>query len=317
MVAGWTVIRLYDTLNGMGIDLVTGANGYTGAYIARRLVRSGRDVRTLTRDPASVTGPIDAFGYDFADPDRLAVAFEGVDTFYNTYWVRFGRGGESHERAVANSCTLIAAAARAGVRRMVHVSIMNPGTASPHTYHRGKALVERALRDAGMGYAIVRPSVLFGGEEILLNNVAWLLRHLHAFAVPGDGHYPVRPTHVEDLADLMVELGNGSEDVERNAGGPETFGFGELVRLIREATGARAVIVNAPRALVLPLTRLVNLITGDVTIHPAELDALMEGLASCDGPPAGQRRYTEFLAAHAADYGRVYRNEVRRNFTGS
>ena len=300
----------------MTTDLVTGANGYTGAYVARRLADAGRRVRTLTREPTSVAAPVEAFRYAFDDPDRLAAAFDGVDTFYNTYWVRFGRGGATHELAVANSRALVAAAARAGVRRTVHVSIMNPDVASPYSYHRGKAVVEQAVRDSGMGYAIVRPSVLFGGDEVLLNNVAWLLRHLHVFTVPGDGSYPVRPTHVEDLADLMVALGGDDDDVVRNAGGPETFEFGALVRLIREATGARALVADAPRALVLPLTRLVDVVTGDVTVHPAELDSLMAGLASCDGPSAGERRYTDFLAEHAADYGRTYRNEVRRNFAG-
>lgn len=301
----------------MTTDLVTGVNGYTGGYVASRLADSGRHVRTLTRDPASVVGPVEAFPYDFDHPDRLAAAFDGVDAFYNTYWVRFGRGGATHEVAVANSRLLVAAAARAGVRRMVHVSIMNPDLVSPYTYHRGKALVEQAVRDSGMGYAIVRPSVLFGGAETLLNNVAWLLRHLHAFAVPGDGRYPVRPTHVEDLADLMVALGGGTDDVVRNAGGPETFEFGALVRLIRDATGARAVVVDAPRAVVLPLTHVVNLVTRDVTVHPAELDSLMAGLASCDGPPAGERSYRDFLAEHAGSYGRAYANEVRRNFAGA
>ena len=298
----------------MTIDLVTGANGYTGRYVASRLVAAGRDVRTLTRAPGSVDGPIQAFPYAFDEPDRLAAAFQGVDTFYNTYWVRFLRGGATHELAVAHSRTLITAAARAGVRRMVHVSIMNPDADSAHTYHRGKAFVEQAVRDSGMGYAIVRPSVLFGGEEVLLNNVAWLLRRLHVFTVPGDGRYPVRPTHVEDLADLMVTLAGERDDVVRNAGGPETFEFGALVRLIRDAIGARAFVVDAPRALVLPLTRLVNRVTGDVTVHPAELDSLMEGLASCDGPTAGERRYTDFLAENAEDYGRSYTNEVRRKF---
>lgn len=298
----------------MTTDLVTGTNGYSGSYVARRLLAAGRDVRTLTRDPASVDRPVEAHRYAFDDPDALAAAFRGVDTFYNTYWMRFGRGASTHDVAVAHSKALIDAAAQAGVRRIVHVSIMNPDLDSPYTYHRGKALVEEAVRASGMGYAIVRPSVLFGGPEVLLNNVAWLLRHLHAFAVPGDGRYPLRPTHVEDLADLMVELGGRDDDVVRNAGGPETFEFGALVRTIRDAIGARALVFEAPRALVLPMTRLVGLVTRDVTVHPEELDSLMEGLASCDGPAAGDRRYTDFLAQAAPRYGRVYTNEVRRNF---
>ncbi len=197
---------------------------------------------------------------------------------------------------------------------MVHVSIMNPDRSSPYSYHRGKAEVEDAVRSSGMGYAIVRPSVLFGGSDILLNNVAWLLRHLHVFAVPGDGLYPIRPTHVEDLADLMVELGSLSVSVVRNAGGPETFEFGALVRRINAAAGSRAIVLNLPRAAVLPLIAVVNRITGDVTLHAEELDALMDGLASCDGPEAGSRRLSDFLEARGGDLGTEYANEVRRNY---
>ena len=158
--------------------------------------------------------------------------------------------------------------------------------------------------------------MLFGGDEILLNNVAWLLRHLHVFAVPGDGRYPIRPTHVEDLADLMVApRGLATESLVRDAGGPETFAFGDLVRPNRPShVGPGRWWSNLPRALVLPLIGLVNRLTGDVTLHREELDALMDGLASCGGEPAGRRRFTDFLAAHAATYGTRYASEVGRNY---
>ncbi len=295
-------------------DLVTGANGYSGAYVAHRLIESGRRVRTLTRDTAELTEPITAFKYRFDDPDQMIEAFDGVDTFYNTYWVRFARGSFTHQDAVANSKALVDCASRAGVRRMVHVSIMNPSVESEYSYHRGKALVEQAVRASGMEYAIVRPSVLFGGTDILLNNVAWLLRHLHVFTVPGDGSYPIRPTHVEDLADLMVQLGSSAESVIRNAGGPETFAFGDLVRLIRDAVRARALVVNVPKPVALPLISIVNRITRDVTLHREELDSLMEGLASCEGEPAGPRRLTDFLAEQGSEFGARYASEVKRNY---
>jgi NADH dehydrogenase len=298
----------------MTTDLVTGANGYSGYYIAQRLLAAGQQVRTLTRNPGSVAAPIQPYAYNFTDPGALAAAFSGVDTFYNTYWVRFRRGNSNHDVAVTHSTALLEAATRAGVRRVVHVSIMNPDRDSPYTDHRGKALVEDAVRDCGMQYAIVRPSVLFGGPEVLLSNIAWLLRKLPVFTVPGDGRYLLRPTHVQDLADLMVELGGQSENSVHNAGGPETFEFGALVRMIRDAVKSRAVVLNAPRTLVAPLTRALRLVTRDVTVHPAELDSLMDGLAACDGPAAGSRSYTDFLAEVADSYGRTYTSEVRRNF---
>jgi len=296
------------------IDLVTGAGGYTGAHVTRRLLAAGRQVRSLTREPSAVPGLVRAFPYRFDAPDEMEEAFHGVDTFFNTYWVRFGRGTFTHDDAVRNSLALFECAARAGVRRVVHVSIMNPSRESPYSYHRGKAVVEDALRTSGMEYAIVRPSVLFGGDEILLNNVAWLCRHLHVFAVPGNGRYPIRPTHVEDLADLMVELAAHPECVVRDAGGPETFEFGALVRWINAAVGARALVVDLPVTLVRPLVHLVDRITRDVTVHPEELAALMDGLASCDGPPAGPRRLTDALLANGRELGARYANEVRRNF---
>ena len=297
------------------IDLVTGASGYSGSYVAHRLLVQGRHVRTLTRDTDGVPAPIEAFSYRFDDPSQMLQAFDGVDTFYNTYWVRFGRGAVTHMDAVRNSVALVDAAAKAGVRRMVHVSIMQPALDSPYSYHRGKAMVEEAVMASGMEYAIVRPSVLFGGCDILLNNIAWLLRQLHAFAVPGDGRYPVRPTHVEDLADLMVSLGSSTESIVRNAGGPEIFPFGELVRLIRDAVGARALVVDLPKPVVLPLIGVVNRLTADVTLHREELDALMDGLASCDGEPAGPRRLTDHLTALGRDFGANYESEVARNFS--
>jgi NADH dehydrogenase len=297
-----------------GLDLVTGATGYSGSYVARLLLSRGSEVRTLTREVDRVPSQIQGFPYRFDEPHRMVEAFQGVDTFYNTYWVRFARGSFTHDDAVRNSVALVDAAARAGVRRMVHVSIMNPDAESPYSYHRGKALVEQAVIASGMEYAIVRPSVLFGGADILINNIAWLLRHLHVFAVPGDGRYPVRPTHVEDLADLMVGLGAADGSVVRNAGGPDIFEFGELVRLIRDAVGARALVTDLPGALVLPLIQVVNAVTGDVTLHRDELDALMDGLASCDGEPAGPRRLRDHLAELGRAVGARYESEVARNF---
>ena len=168
-------------------DLVTGAFSYSGAEIATRLLEAGRDVRTLTYHPARPhpLGPsVDARAYRFDDPAALARSLRGVSTLYNTFWVRFDHGQTTFANAIESSRMLFFAARRAGVKRIVHLSITNPSLESPLPYFRGKALVEYALAQSGVPYSIVRPTWIFGGErDVLTNNIAWILRRMPAIAL--------------------------------------------------------------------------------------------------------------------------------------
>jgi hypothetical protein len=128
-----------------------------------------------------------------------------VSTLYNTFWVRFDHGQTSFANAIESSRMLFFAAQRAGVERIVHVSITNPSIESPLPYFRGKALVEYALAQTGVPYSIVRPTWVYGGErDVLANNIAWILRRMPAFAHPRNGSYPVQPVHIDDLARICV-----------------------------------------------------------------------------------------------------------------
>ena len=214
--------------------VVTGASGYTGRYIARLLLDGGARVRSLTGHvdrPSPLGDAVAAFPYRFDDPDAMALSLEGIDTLFNTYWIRFSRWDLTHEVAVRNSVALFDAAAKAGVRRIVHVSITNASVESPLPYFRGKALVELALRESGVSHAILRPTIIFGREDILLNNIAWALRRFPVHPIPGKGDYPVQPIYVEDLAGLAVEAGAGGEDVEIDAVGPDVMTYVELLGL--------------------------------------------------------------------------------------
>ena len=214
-----------------GLDVVTGAFSYSGGSLARALLQAGRQVRTLTGHPGRAPGAtaIDVRPLDF--DDHLA-------------WWRRSRGQRrcttrtgcvsadapiDHELAVANSRALFHAAKRAGVRRIVHVSITHPSSSSPLPYFRGKALVERALAESDVSYAIVRPAILFGGDGVLLNNIAWLLRRLPVFAIGGRGDYRIRGIHVDDLAHLCLTKAGETHDSVTDAVGPERPTFTELV----------------------------------------------------------------------------------------
>lgn len=307
------------------IALVTGAFGYTGSYLRQRLQAAGNTARSLTdhapddagrdadRDTARDTDHgVQVFPYTFDDEAALARAFEGVTTFYNTYWVRYAPGGTTYQRAVANTEAMFAAARRAGVERIVHLSITNPDPTSFYEYYRGKARLEEALAESGVSYAIVRPTVVFGGDDILVNNIAWLLRRFHVFAVPGDGRYRLRPVHVGDLADLCVRLGGERNDVVVDAVGPESFTFEELVGTLAAATGTRWWPVHLPPAVVALLLRGLSVLTRDVVLTRDEVDGLMAELVMSHAPTSCPTRLTDYLREHADTVRRRYQSELAR-----
>jgi uncharacterized protein YbjT (DUF2867 family) len=297
------------------LDVVTGAFSYTGRHIAEALLERGRSVRTLTRKPDPthpLAGRIERAPLVF--DDSLVESVRGADTLYNTYWIRFERGETTFDRAVANTRRLFAAAAEAGVRRVVHVSVANSDADSPFAYFRGKAAGERALRESGHSHAIVRPTLVFGPDDILVNNVAWALRRVPVFLVAGDGRDEVQPVAVGDVARICVELGAGDEDLTHDAAGPERYAFDEFVGLIKRAVGGRARIVHAPDSVVLALSRAPGLFLRDVVMTRDELGMLHAGLLVSHEPPLGRESFAAWLAENGAALGRRYTSELRRNF---
>jgi uncharacterized protein YbjT (DUF2867 family) len=299
-----------------GFDVVTGAFSYSGAAIAKELRASGRQVRTLTGHPGRAHGDhdIDIRPLDFDDPLGLTESLRGATTLYNTYWVRFPHGRIDHEAAVANSRTLFYAALHAGVQRIVHISITHPSITSPYPYFRGKAEVERVLAEVGISYGVLRPAILFGGDGVLLNNIAWLLRHLPVFAVGGRGDYRIRPIHVADLARLSVEAGAERSTTVIDAVGPERPTFVELVGLIRETVGSHARMVRLPGAVMPVLSRALGLVLRDVLLSREEYQAMAAGLADTEGVATGTTALSQWLAEHAETLGRRYANEIDRHF---
>jgi nucleoside-diphosphate-sugar epimerase len=299
-------------------DLVTGAFSYSGSRIAELLIESGRAVRTLTHHPDRehpLRAWVQASPYGFEDPAALARSLEGITTLYNTYWVRFERGPTTFANAVANSRALFEAARRAGVARIVHVSIANPSIDSPLPYYRGKALVEQALATAGVPCAIVRPTFLFGGGlDILVNNIAWILRRMPVFVVPGDGRYLVQPIHVDDLARICLRASHSCGDVIMDAAGPDTMSFEELVRAIRGAVGRRTPILHGPPAAMAALARALGVVVRDVVLTADEIRGLTSGLLVSHQPALGHISFLGWLNEHSRTLGGAYASELDRHF---
>lgn len=297
---------------------ITGAFSYSGKYTARRLLDQGYPVITLTghpNRPDPFDGKIQAYPFHFDQPEALVETLAGVDTLINTYWVRFDYNQSSFFSAISNIRALFWAAKQAGVRRIIHISITNPDRRSPLPYFWGKALLEEDLAHLGPSYAILRPTVLFGKEDVLINNIAWFMRRFPLFAVPGDGEYRLQPIYVDDLAALIVDQVESDANVVIEAIGPETFTFNELLSMLQAATGSKSIPVHTPPALARQLSAVVGKAVGDVVLTKQEVVGLMEDrLVVEDALPAGKTRLSEWVQEHADSLGAHYASEVSRHY---
>ena len=299
------------------LNVVTGAFSYTGKYITQRLLSMGERVKTLTSrsDLENPFGsPVTTSPFNFDNLGLLTESLHGATTLYNTYWVRFPYGRVTFDRAVENSKMLIKAAENAGIRKIVHVSITNPSEESPFPYFRGKALVEKAIIHSKLPYTIVRPTVIFGAEGVLINNIAWLLRRFPIFAIFGSGEYRIQPVFVEDVADITVSMRHKDEHKVIDAVGPETYTFNELARLIAEKIHSRARIVHVKPGLAFLLARLIGYMVKDVVITKDEIDGLMSNLLVSKNPPTGHTRLSEWLEQNANRVGANYISDLERHY---
>lgn len=298
--------------------VITGAFSYTGKYATRILLDRGYRIRTLTYHPDRENpygDKVQVFPYNFDHPERLTETLRGASTLINTYWVRFPRGKSTFETAVQNTRTLIHSAKEAGVRRIIHVSIANPSLDSPLGYYKGKAQLERAVMDSGLAYTILRPTVIFGLEDILINNIAWFVSHFPILAIPGDGRYKIRPIYVEDMARLIVDSAEREGNSVLDAVGPETYAFEELVRLIADKLGYRTRVAHVPTLAAYLATRIAGWFVGDVVLTWEEYKGLMAGLLAPKGPSTGETRLSQWLAANQEHVGKRYASEVARHYT--
>ena len=305
---------------GNGWNAVTGASGYSGKYITQELLRRGEQVKTFMRYPERGTpfgAQVPVFPLSFNDLRALTEHLRGAKVLYNTYWIRFEHRGDTFAQAIENTRRLLQAAKTAGVPRVVHLSVTNADPHSQLPYYRGKAIVEQEVRDSGLSYAIIRPTVIYGHEDILINNAAWCLRRFPCFAIPGRGTYCLQPVFVEDMVCIAVEAGQRSDNIICDAAGPDTLTFTELVRQLGQAISSRAWILHAPPRIALAASQMIGRMVGDIVLTREELEGLMANLLVSSAPPLGTTRFADWLRQHRADVGVTYASELHRHFSAA
>lgn len=301
-----------------GLNVVTGGLSYIGKYITRRLLDQRQRVLILTGHPNRPNpfgDKVRVTPFDFDNTGALIRNLQGATTLYNTYWVRFDHGQISFAKAVENTRVLIKAAAEAGIRKIVHISVSNPSEDSLFPYFRGKAQLEKAIIDSKLPYAIIRPTLVFGGEEeILVNNVAWLLRRFPIFALPSGRDYRLQPIFVEEVAKEAVDAATNIHNQILDAAGPDIFRFEDLVGLIAKKIRSRPIFFHAGPASALSLLKVVGLMVNDVVLTKDELGALGANLLVSSHPPTGQIRLSDWLDKNGDVLGRCYASELNRHY---
>jgi len=295
------------------IDVVTGAFGYIGRYITAQLIESGRSVKTITthvNKPNPFGDQVVAHPYHFDQPELLEATLRGVHTLYNTYWVRFEVGSTTFSQAIENTRVLFETAKKAGVQKIVHISVAQPSLDSSLPYYKGKALTEQALKNLDIPYCIVRPTLVFGKEDILVNNIAWLLRKFPIFPIFGDGQYRLRPIYVDDLASIAIT----NEEPLIDAIGPEEFTFEAFVQLIARTVSPNTFFVNVPPSLGIMLGNILGVVLRDIILTEAELEGLMANLLTSQQEPNGSIKFSEWIKFGKRTLGTRYISELARHF---
>jgi uncharacterized protein YbjT (DUF2867 family) len=296
---------------------VTGAFSYSGKYITSRLLARDEEVITLTNHPNRpdpFEGKVKAFPLNFQNEQELISTLRGMDVLVNTYWIRFDKDNNTQPKAVENTKILVSAAAKAGVKRIVHISITNPSADSHLPYFWGKAANEKAVIDSGLSYAILRPTVLFGKEDILINNIAWLLRRFPIFGLPGDGSYKLSPVYVNDLAELAVNAVYKKENYIWDAVGPDEFTFKEMVQLIGKTISANKPLIPLPPRLALWAAQFLSIFVKDIMLTPEEVDGLMANLLISKEPSRCKTSLRNWLGENKSTVGKQYASELGRHF---
>jgi uncharacterized protein YbjT (DUF2867 family) len=238
-----------------GVILVTGASGYVGRRLVPALIAAGCTVRALVRDPARATQPagVEVVTGDVTDPSRLAAACHGVSVVVNLAAITADRkpprGGYDAVNA-GGPANVAAAAKAAGVERIVQIGGIDASAGAPGPYVAGRRRGETAVIDSGIPWAILQPSIMFGGPDAaFVHAMAGLVRRAPVVPVPGDGTLLLQLVWVEDVVRCLVALVRDRALAGRYPiGGPEELTYDQQLDVIGAALGKRKV-----RKLHLPL----------------------------------------------------------------
>jgi uncharacterized protein YbjT (DUF2867 family) len=242
--------------------LITGATGYIGRHLVARMVAQGERPRILVRDVkrAAEILPADKVELvqgDTLDPKALKGAVQGVDTIVHAAFItadhKESAGNHYEDTNVRGTGNLIRAAKEAGVKRIVEISGLGTKQDKPGSYMQGRYLAEQMLKDSGLDWTIIQPSVLFGKDAPFIKGLTDLIRTAPVVPLIGGGKTMFQPIYVEDVVTVIMKV---LEDPARTngkiytIGGPEYYSFSQVIDVLLNTMHASRIKAPAPAALV-------------------------------------------------------------------
>jgi uncharacterized protein YbjT (DUF2867 family) len=238
---------------------VFGASGFLGRHTVRALAKAGWRIKAACRHPnrAFFLRPLGQVGQiapvkaDITDPDQVEAALKGSQAVVNLPGILFARGQSFEGVHATGAANVAAAAARLGIKKLVHISAIGADPESDSRYAQTKGEGEERVRAAFPAAVILRPSLIFGPEDKFFNRFADLARFFPALPLIGGGHTRFQPVFVGDVAAAIaaaLEM-DAAEGRTYELGGPMTYSFKELMEIMLREIGRRRLLVPVPFAL--------------------------------------------------------------------
>jgi len=261
---------------------ITGGTGFVGRHLVARLLRSGEQPRVLTRGQVDIPGAETIQG-DITDRSSFAASLKGCSAVIHLVGIIRETGPSTFERIhIRGTQNVLGACKEAGVTRLLHMSALGARPNAPSHYHRSKWAAEEIVRHSGLDATVFRPSVIFGRGNAFIPLIRELLRK-PVTPIVGKGMSLSQPIWVEDVVSCFLGALQKPETIGRfyNLGGPETYGFEQLIDLIAEADGVEKLKVHLQPLLLRTLAAVMSRLSRSFPLTPDQLTMLLED-NTCD-----------------------------------
>ena len=309
--------------------LITGAAGFVGSHITRRLVEMGKPVRALVRSRQTTEEEgrlkgldIEWVEGDVARPQTLDSALKGATAVIHTAAIAIEKGGRTYETINYQGTVNVVEVARAGgARRLINMSQLGADPKLPYRFLASKGKAQAYVAGSGLEWTAFRPSVIWGPEDEFANTFARLLPFSPIiFPIVGDGQARFQPVWVEDVATAVAGALDDPQTIgqEYELGGPQVLTLGEIERRTLQAVGARRLMVPFPLSILQVLVALMEKLLPSPPVTRSLLELLAVNNVTADN--ALYRFVPEprpFTAENVAPYMRQFRaGDTLRQYLG-